>query len=302
MDDRHSGTTGQSVIGEENEGVEVSEIEEGDLGISADEFELMFKTFAQEEIPLRVLEVKVEGNRKTRFSVIQDYLEPLKKAETTRQLLREAAHAVNRIEHLGLFKNCTLSLETCPVQGSVIVVLYVDEAPGPFTVDLASFSAAKDAISAFGGSFRWKNVLGYGETWNAICNYGWDEDSGLTAGLHFPRFGRLSNNLAAKVSIHVPEWLNFSSYKVRMTGITIGFSHKRHELSYNIAWKSLQDDDSPDAPTLFPALKYSFKVDHRDSEFRSMKGYALKFAAQVVGGSSDLSRHFARQVCVCLTS
>ncbi|KAI5074239.1 hypothetical protein GOP47_0010200 [Adiantum capillus-veneris] len=288
-------TAAESVNDEEDGGQSAEFEEEGDLGVSADEFELMFKRFAQEEIPLRVLEVKVEGNRRTRSSVIQDHIEPLKKAETTRQLLREAAHAVERIEHLGLFRNFTLALETGPVQGSVIVVLYVEEAPRPFSVNLTSFSAAKDARSAFGGSFRWKNVLGYGETWDATCSYGWDEDSDLTAGIHLPWFGRLSNHLAARVAVHVPEWLNFSSYKVGITGVTIGFSDKHHDLSYNVTWKPLQDDNGPDAPTLLPALKYSFKVDHRDSVSRPRRGYAFKFATQVVGGSSDLSRHSARQ-------
>lgn len=269
--------------------------EERDLDVTGDEFELMFKRFAQEEIPVQVWEVKVEGNSKTRSSVIQAHLEPLKKAETTRQLLRKAAYALNRIEHLGLFENCTLALETGPVQGSVIVVLHVEEALRPFSVNLASFSAAKDTMTALGGSFRWKNVLGYGETWDATCNYGWDEDTELTAGFHLPRFGRLPSKLATRVAIHTPEWVNLSSYKLRISGVTIGFANDHHDLSYNIAWKHLQDDDTPGGPKLYPALKYSFKVDHRDCISRPMRGYAIKFATQIFGGSSELSRHSARQ-------
>lgn len=134
----HGGEAAEMAWGYGGEG---GDEEENEVG--AEEFELMFKRFAQEPIPVHVTEVLVEGNSKTRSSVIQAHLEPLKKAETTRQLLCEAAHAVNRIEKTLLFENCILSLETGPTQGSVKVVLHVQERKMPFFVDLAAFSHSK---------------------------------------------------------------------------------------------------------------------------------------------------------------
>eukprot|EP00250_Pteridium_aquilinum_P011266 c19948_g1_i1 orf=164-1660(+) len=278
------------------EGVALEGEDDGDEEenvVGADDFELMFKRFAQESIPVRVSEVTVEGNSKTCSSVIQSHLEPLKKAETTRQLLREAAHAVNRIESLGLFEKCILSLESGPVQGSVNVVLHVQEEKMPCCFALAAFSQTKEQKAALGGSVKWKNMLGYGETWDGAGSYGWDGDHELSAGLYLPRFRRVPNALVTRVAVSTPEWLKLASYRVRIAGVSVGlFSDNYQDLSYNLTW---QDDDSPDGPGLLPSLKYSFKIDERDSVSRPTRGYAFRFATQFLGEGSDVSKHSAHQ-------
>lgn len=140
----------------------------------------------------------------------------------------------------------------------------------------------------------WRNLLGYGETLDGTGSYGWDGDHEFSAGFHLPRFKRLPNALIARVAVSMPEWLKLSSYKVRFTGVSVGlFSDTYQDLSYNLTWQPLQDDDCADGPGLLPSLKYSVKIDERDSMSRPTRGYAFRFATQFSGSGSDVS---ARQV------
>ncbi|KAH6558489.1 hypothetical protein KP509_1Z061400 [Ceratopteris richardii] len=147
----------------------------------------------------------------------------------------------------------------------------------------------QDAKPSFGGSLSWKNILGYGESWDATCSYDFDGGSDLIAGFHLPRLSHWPSNLATRVVIRIPEWLNLASYKVHSSGVTIGFSHSFHDLSCNLTWNLLHDDDGLDVFEMLPALKYSFKLDHRDSITRAIRGYAFKFAAKIVGDGSKFS-------------
>lgn len=264
--------------------------------VSADEFELMFKRFAQEPIPVHVAEVLVEGNCKTNSTVFEALLEPLKKAETTRQLLREAAYAVNRIEGMGLFEKCILSLETGPTSGSVKVVLHVQELKWPFSVDLTAFSRNKDQNLNLGGSVRWRDLLGYGETWDGTGTHGWDGDHEFGAGFHLPLFKCLPSAFITRFAVATPDWLKLSAYKFRFSEVSVRlFSNNYQDLSYSLTWQPLQDDDCANGPGLLPCLKYSFKMDERDSISRPLRGYAFRFASQFAGGGSDVSKHSACQ-------
>lgn len=264
--------------------------------VSPDEFELMFRRFAQEPIPVRVCDVKVEGNSKTRVSVIEAHLERLKNAGTTRELLREAAHAVTRIESMGLFEKCIIFLEAGPVHGSVNVVVKVQEGTRPCSLGLAIFSKPEDQKRSLGGSIEWKNLLGYGETWDGTGNYGCDGNYEMSAGLHFPRYKGLPTALVTRAAFFTPDWLKFSSYKMRLAGISVGLlSDKHQDLSYNLTWQTLQDSDHSDGQVLLPIVKYAFKIDERDSVLRPTRGYAFRIATQLAGVGLDVLQYSARQ-------
>jgi hypothetical protein len=112
---------------------------DGDGEMLPEDFELRLREFARNPIPIRVRDVKIEGNYKTRASVIESQLDRLRDMETSQDLLREASYAVTRLERMGIFEECTLSLENGPVHGSVDVVVSVEERRNPCSFTVGSF-------------------------------------------------------------------------------------------------------------------------------------------------------------------
>ncbi|KAH7414703.1 hypothetical protein KP509_14G006800 [Ceratopteris richardii] len=127
----------------------------------------------------------------------------------------------------------------------------------------------------------------------------------FSAGLHYPRFKQLPAALVTRASIFSQDWMNFSSYTERLVGLSAGLvASNYHDLSYNLTWRTLQDPQHCASRSvrrqlghsLLSALKYTFKIDKRDSVLRPTKGYAFRSATQIagLGADSNLLR-FVRQ-------
>lgn len=272
-----------------------------------DEFERMFKKFAKEPIRVRVHDIKIKGNDRTKDSVIESQLEGVKNVQTTRELLQEVARANARLESMGIFEKCIITLDVGPVElpGTVNVTVDVKEEQKPYSGDLGVFSKPETRSWNFEGSIKWKNLLGYGETWDGTGSYGWDGASETSAGLHQPWFKGLPAALVTRASLYTQDWQKFSSYKEWLVGLSVGLvSEKHHDVSYNLAWRTLNDPDHKASRSirrqlghaLLSSIKYTFKIDHRDSALRPTRGYAFRSATQVAGiGPDSRLLCFARQ-------
>ncbi|RVW42339.1 hypothetical protein CK203_070929 [Vitis vinifera] len=92
------------------------------------------------------------------------------------------------------------------------------------------------------GSLKLKNLFGYGDLWDGSLVYGWDQSSEISAGVSLPRFKGMVTPMLARVSLLSQDWLKFSSYKERSLGLNLGLiSTKRHDLTYNLLWRTLTD-------------------------------------------------------------
>lgn len=294
---------------EEKEDSDHDEVEEETYkdAINPDHLERMFKKFAGEPIRVRVHDVKIEGNAITKDSVIEAQLERVQNVQTTQELLQEVARANARLESLGIFEKCTISLEVGPVElpGTANVIVKVEEAKRPYSGDLGVFSKPETRSWTFEGSVKWKNLLGYAETWDSTGSYGWDGTTEMSAGLHYPRFKGLPVALVTRASIFTQDWLKYSSYKERLVGLSVGLvSDKHHDLSYNLTWRTLEDPDRMASHSvrrqlghaLLSSVKYTFNFDRRDSALRPTRGYAFRSATQVAGiGPDSKLLRFARQ-------
>lgn len=90
-----------------------------------------------------------------------------------------------------------------------------------------------------------------------------------------------------------------------MLGLNISlFSMRCHDLAYNLSWRNLSDPSHMSSKsirrhlghTMDSSLKYTFKIDRRNSHIRPTFGYALMSSSQIGGfGDSRVSR-FIRQV------
>lgn len=155
------------------------------------------------------------------------------------------------------------------------------------------------------GSIRWKNIFGYGDIWDALGAYGWDQSSEMGIGVSLPRFRSIPTPLTARASLLSHDWLKFSSYKERLLGLSFGlFSDMHHDLSYNLTWRTLTDPSQEASKSitrqlghnLLSALRYTYTIDQRDSHLRPTKGYAFVSTSQVGGLWSSKGLRFFRQV------
>ena len=156
------------------------------------------------------------------------------------------------------------------------------------------------------GSLKLKNLFGYGDILDASGAYGFDQTSEISAGVSLPRFKAISTPLMARVSLLSHDWLKFSSYKERLLGLSFGLiSTRNHDLTYNLTWRNLSDPSRVSSKSirrqlghsLLSSVKYTFRVDHRDSHLRPTRGFAFLSTSQVGGlGPDSRILRFIRQV------
>ena len=153
-----------------------------------------------------------------------------------------------------------------------------------------------------------KNLFGYGDIWDASGSYGWDQTTEVGVGVYLPRFKSVPTPLMARASLSSQDWLKFSSYKERLLGLSFGLiSTMNHDLSYNLTWRALTDPSHASSKAirrqlghnLLSALKYTYKIDQRDSLLRPTKGYAFQSTSQVGGLWDNKGLKFFRQVIPC---
>ena len=114
----------------------------------------LFKRFTNEPVKLRVHDVKIQGNVRTKDSVIEAELESVKIAENSQDLLREVALAISRLQGLGIFEECVISLEPGPVElpGTANVLVNVKEPENSYSGDVGVYS--KPEVHTFLPQFR----------------------------------------------------------------------------------------------------------------------------------------------------
>ena len=153
-------------------------------------------------------------------------------------------------------------------------------------------------------------MLGYGDNWYNSLSYGWDQTTEVSTGVSLPRFMRLTNPVTARLSLLSQDWLKFTSYKEQTMGLSLGIiSTRNHDLAYNLSWRTLTDPSQLASTSvrrqlghnLLSHLKYTFKIDKRNSSVRPTNGFAFVSTSQLGGIFPDpRSVRYIRQVCVLL--
>ncbi|XP_042505847.1 SAM50-like protein SPAC17C9.06 [Macadamia integrifolia] len=260
-----------------------------------------------QRVTLRVHDVLIKGNTKTKESLIEAEVEALKKATSMQELLQAASIANARLQRLDIFDSVNITLDSGPPElpGTANVIVEIVETKNPLTGDIGIFSKPEARSWSLEGSLKLKNLLGYGDIWDGSGAYGWDQTSEISAGVSLPRFKGLATPVMARVSLLSQDWLKFSSYKERLLGLSVGLiSTRNHDLSYNLTWRNLTDPSQMSSRSirrqlghsLLSSLKYSFKVDKRDSPLRPTRGYAFLSTSHIGGLAPDnRSLRFFRQ-------
>ncbi|KAF9608322.1 hypothetical protein IFM89_009012 [Coptis chinensis] len=202
----------------------------------------------------------------------------------------------DKLSKIGLLS----SLDSGPLPGTANVTIEVEE-KNIFSYFLGYlFSKPEGLLSSLDSG------SGPLRSWAYRC----DQASDISAGAYLLRFKGLSYPLTTRISLQSQDWLNISSYKERMLGLSVGLlSTRHHDLAYNLTWRNLTDPFQMSSRSvrkqlghsLLSSLKYKFTVDRRDSPLRPTRGYAFVSSTQVGGLSPDSrSLRFLRQASLFL--
>ncbi|XP_038885406.1 sorting and assembly machinery component 50 homolog [Benincasa hispida] len=269
--------------------------------------ENLVERMRKEKVRLRVHDILIKGNTKTKDSLIEAEVEAIKNASTMQELLEAAGVANAKLQRLEIFDSVKITLDSGPPElpGTANVVIEVVETGNPLSGECGAYTKPAARSWTFEGSVKYKNWLGYGDLWDGSLAYGPNQTSEVSAGVYFPRLKRLVTPLVARLSLLSQDWLEFSSYKERSLGLSLGlYSTKYHDLGYNLGWRTLTDPSQMASNSvrrqlgnsLLSSLKYTFKVDKRNSAVRPTRGYAFVSTSQIGGLAPDhRSLRFVRQ-------
>ncbi|WCJ19930.1 Outer membrane OMP85 family protein [Euphorbia peplus] len=260
-----------------------------------------------ELVPIRVHDVIIEGNSKTKYSIIEAEIERLKEVSSMQELM-EVSKIVNfKLQALEVFDAVKIRLDSGPPElpGTANVVIKITETKNPLTGEVGVYTKGEARFSTVEGSLKYKNIFGLADLWDASLAYGGDHMAEASVGVYLPRFKGLKTPTTARVFLLSQDWLRFSSFKERSLGLSLGLlSSRNHDLAYNLSWRTLTDPSQmASSPVrrqlghaLLSSLKYTFKIDNRSSPMRPMSGYAFVSTTQVGGLAPDSrSLRFLRQ-------
>lgn len=267
----------------------------------------LFRRLSNERVTVRVHDVLIKGNTKTKESLIEAQIEGLKQVTTMQELIKAASIANARLHSLQIFDSVNITLDSGPPElpATANVIVEVVETKNPLAGDIGIFSKPEARSWSLEGSLKLKNLFGYGDLWDGSWAYGWDQTSEISAGVSLPRFKGNATPLSTRVSLLSQDWLKFSSYKERSLGMSLGLiSSKRHDLAYSLMWRTLTDPTQMASRSirrqlghgLLSSIKYTYTVDKRNSPLRPTHGYAFVSSSQISGLSPDSrSLRFLRQ-------
>ncbi|CAN8259777.1 unnamed protein product [Cochlearia groenlandica] len=262
--------------------------------------ESLFRRMREAPVSMRVHDVILKGNDKTKDHIIEAELDALREATTLQELLEASRVANSNLRALDIFDSVNITLDSGPPElpGTTNVVIQVVESKSPLTGQIGAYTKPEARSSSVEASLKYKNFFGYGDIWDGSVVYGFDHSAELGLGMYLPRFKGLPTPFTSRLYLSTQDWLKFSSYKERSLGLSLGLlSSNYHELVYTVAWRSLIDPSRSASKSirrqlghsLISALKYSFKYDQRDSSLRPTNGYAFTSTSQI-GGLAPESR------------
>lgn len=271
--------------------------------------ETLFRQIYSSNAPLRVNKIVINGNRKTKESLIKSEFKALETATSLQELLKAASVAKDRMRQLELFDSVNITFDSGPqeLSGTTNVIVDVVEDRKRLSCDFRGFSEpeAKSWLP-LEGSLKLKNLFGYGDLWDGSLTYGCDQMPEVSAGLYLPRFIGLFTPLKARVSLLSQDSVKFSSFKEQSVGLSLGLlSNDNHDLACNFSLHGLIDPSEMSSASvrkqlergLTSALNYTFKIDKRNSPLRPTGGFAFVSASQFGGIIPDYkaSRFFRQE-------
>ncbi|RDY09700.1 Sorting and assembly machinery component 50-like protein, partial [Mucuna pruriens] len=265
------------------------------------------RRLSSELVPLRVHNVVITGNTKTKEWVIEAELKGIENATSLQELMQILQIAISGLQDLEIFDSCKVRLEAGPreLPNTANVIVDIVETDSKVSGECGVYTKPSTSSWTAEGALKYKNLLGYGDLWDASLAYGANQATEVSVGVYAPRLKRLLTPIVARISMLSQDWQESSSYKERLLGASLGLiSTKHHDLAYTLGWRMLTDPSQMSSRSvrrqlghsLVSSLKYTFKIDRRNSPIRPTKGYAFLSTTHVGGLTPDhRSLRFLRQ-------
>ncbi|KAK7300497.1 hypothetical protein RJT34_11342 [Clitoria ternatea] len=269
--------------------------------------ETLSRRLSSELVPIRVHDIFINGNTKTKGWIIQAELKPIENATTMQELMQASQIALANLQTLEIFDSCNLRLEAGPreLPNTANVIIDVVETDHNVSGEFGVYTKPSTSSWTAEGTLKYKNLMGYGDLWDASLAYGANQATEVSVGVYAPRLKGLLTPIVARIFMLSQDWQEASSYKERLLGVSLGLvSTKHHDLSYTLGWRTLADPLQMSSRSirrqlghgLVSSLKYTFKIDRRNSPIRPTKGYAFLSTTHFGGLTSDpRSLRFLRQ-------
>lgn len=116
--------------------------EESKLRAQKAKMENLFHRISNETVPLRVHDVLIKGNKRTKESVIEAEIESLREATSVQELLKAASIVNAKLQRLEIFESVNITLDSGPAElpGTTNVIVEVVEPKNPLTGDIGVYS------------------------------------------------------------------------------------------------------------------------------------------------------------------
>lgn len=113
----------------------------------------LFRRLSTEKVQLRVHDVIIKGNAKTKDYLIEAELEAVKKATSVQELIEAAGNANAKLQQLQIFDSVRITLDSGPPElpGTSNVIVEVVENKNPLTGEIGMYT--KPAVPIFLYSF-----------------------------------------------------------------------------------------------------------------------------------------------------
>ncbi|XP_014502852.1 sorting and assembly machinery component 50 homolog [Vigna radiata var. radiata] len=269
--------------------------------------ETLSRRLSSELVPIRVHDVVINGNTKTKDWIIEAELGGIENATSMQELVQFSKIAISRLQDLEIFDSCTVRLEAGPreLPNTANVIVDVVETGNKVSAKFSVYNKPSTSSWTAEGALTYKNFLGYGDLWDASLAYGANQATEVSIGVRAPRVRRFLTPFVARLSMLSQDWQETSSYKDQLVGASLGLiSTKHHDLAYTLGWRTLADPSQMSSRSirrqlghgLVSSLKYTFKIDRRNSPIRPTEGYAFLSSTHVGGLTPDpRSLRFLRQ-------
>uniref|UniRef100_A0A161ZKP0 Bacterial surface antigen (D15) domain-containing protein n=1 Tax=Daucus carota subsp. sativus TaxID=79200 RepID=A0A161ZKP0_DAUCS len=292
---------------EEDDDDDETLLDESETQFNTSKAETLFRQIYSSNAPLRVNKIVINGNCKTKDSVIKSEFRALETATSLQELFQAASVAKDRMRQLELFDSVNITFDSGPseLSGTTNVIVDVVEDRKRLNCDFRVFSLPEAKSWPLEGSLKLKNLLGYGDLWDGSLAYGCDQMPEVSAGVSLPQFTGLFGPLKARVSLLSQDRLEFASFKEQSLGLSLGLlSNNNHDVACNFSLHTSIDPSEMSSTSIRGQLKhglnsdlrYTFKIDKRNSPLRPTRGFAFVSASQFGGLVPDFrSSRFFRQ-------
>lgn len=145
----------EDINGDEEEEEEYEEEDDGKPQTREDAIadrikaESLFRRMRAAPVPVRVHDVVVKGNEKTKDHVIEAEVDVVRQATTLQELLKAAKVANFNLQALDIFDSVNITLDPGPPElpGTTNVVIDVKESKSPITGQIGTFTKAEVSFS-----------------------------------------------------------------------------------------------------------------------------------------------------------